>query len=61
MQIHADGTLRFGNRICVSKGEVRQEVLAEAHSSAYSNIQGDEDVPRPKAMVLVTWNEKGDC
>ena len=36
MQIHMDGTLRFGNRICVPKGEVRQEVLAEAHSSAYS-------------------------
>ena len=36
MQIHADGTLHFGNRICVPKGEVRQEVLAEAHSSAYS-------------------------
>jgi len=35
MQIHADGTLRFGNIICVPKGEVWQEVLAEAHSSAY--------------------------
>ena len=36
MQIHADGTLCFGNRICVLKGEVRREVLAEAISSAYS-------------------------
>jgi len=36
MHIHVDGTLRFGNRICVPKGEVRQEVLAEAHSSTYS-------------------------
>jgi len=36
MQIHGDGTLRFGNRICVLKGEVRQEVLSEAHNSAYS-------------------------
>jgi len=35
MQIHADGTLRFGNRICVPKEEIRQEVLAEAHSSAF--------------------------
>jgi len=35
MQIHTDGTLCFGNRICAPKGEVRQEVLAEAHSSAY--------------------------
>ena len=40
MQIHADGTLRFGNRICVPKGEIRQEVLVEAHSSAYSIYPG---------------------
>ena len=26
MQIHVDGTLHFGNRICVPKGKVRQEV-----------------------------------
>ena len=36
MQIYADGTLRFDNRICVPQGEVRQEVLAETYSSAYS-------------------------
>ena len=36
MQIYTDGTLCFSNRTCVPKGEVRQEVLAEAHSSAYS-------------------------
>jgi len=36
MQIHADGTLHLGNRICMLKGEVRQEVLAEAHSLTYS-------------------------
>ena len=36
MQIHAYGTLRFDNRICVPKGKVRHEVLSEAHSSAYS-------------------------
>ena len=36
MQIHGDGTLHFGDRICVPKGEVRQEVLSEAHNSAYS-------------------------
>jgi len=22
---------------------------------------GDEDVSRPEAMVLVAWDEKGDC
>ena len=36
MQIHADGTLCFGNKICVLKGEVKQEVLAESHSTTYS-------------------------
>ena len=36
MSIHADEALYFGNRICVPKGEVREEVLAEAHSSVYS-------------------------
>jgi len=36
MQIHGDGTLCFGDRICVPKGDVRQEVLSEAHNSAYS-------------------------
>ena len=36
MQIPADGMLHFGNRICVPRGEVRQEVLDEAHSLAYS-------------------------
>jgi len=36
MQIHADRTLHFGNRICVPKGEVRQEVLSKSHSLAYS-------------------------
>lgn len=36
MSIHSDGALYFGDRICVPKGEVREEVLAEAHSSVYS-------------------------
>jgi transposase InsO family protein len=35
IRIH-DGALFYGDRICVPKGEVRQEVLQEAHSSAYS-------------------------
>jgi len=35
-QIHANGALYFGDRICVPKSDVWQEVLAEAHSSTYS-------------------------
>ena len=34
--IYLDGAIYFGNRICVSLGEIRQKVLAEAHNSAYS-------------------------
>ena len=36
MVIHADGSLRFRARLCMPKGRVRQELLAEAHSSSYS-------------------------
>ena len=36
VRIPSDGALYFGNRICVPQGEVRQKILAEAHSSAYS-------------------------
>jgi len=41
MQIYGDGTLRFGDRICVPKGDVRQEVLSEAHNTAYSIHPGE--------------------
>ena len=34
--IHSDGTMYLGDMMCIPKGEVRDEVLAEAHSSAYS-------------------------
>ena len=36
IRIHTDGVLYFGDRICVPQGDVRQKVLAEAHSSPYS-------------------------
>jgi len=35
LYIH-NGALYFGNKICEPQGELRQKVLAEAHSSAYS-------------------------
>ena len=31
-----DGSLRYGARLCVPKGEVRQELLLEAHNSPYN-------------------------
>ena len=36
MVIHEDGSLRFGSRLCVPTGGIRQELLADAHSSPYS-------------------------
>ena len=63
MQINADGTLRFGNRVCMLKGEVRQEVLLEAHSSAYSIHPGGTKMYQSgsKATILVARDEKVDC
>jgi len=34
--IHADGSLRFGSRLCVPSRKVRRELLSEAHSLPYS-------------------------
>ena len=34
--IRPDDALCLGDRLCVPQGEVRQKILAEAHSSAYS-------------------------
>ena len=38
--IHEDGTLRHGKRLCVPSGDIRQEIMAEAHSSQYSIYSG---------------------
>ncbi|XP_020249308.1 uncharacterized protein LOC109826699 [Asparagus officinalis] len=34
--VHEDGSLQFGSRICVLEGDVREELLREAHNSQYS-------------------------
>ena len=34
--VDEDGSLRFGARLCVPKGEVRRKLLEEAHHSPYS-------------------------
>jgi len=36
VRIHSNDALYFGNSICVPQGEVRQKILAEAYSLAYS-------------------------
>jgi len=40
VRIHSDGALYFGNKIYVPQGDVRQKIMAEAHSSAYSMHPG---------------------
>ena len=34
--IHEDGSLRFGSRLCIPAGEIRQDLMREANSSTYS-------------------------
>jgi len=36
VRIHSDGALYFSNRICIPQGIVRQKILVEAYSLAYS-------------------------
>jgi len=36
VRIYTDSALYFGYRICAPQGEIRQKVLAEAYSLAYS-------------------------
>ena len=40
VRLHINGTLYFSNWICMPQGEIRQKVLAEAYSSAYSIHSG---------------------
>jgi len=53
--IQSDGTLCFGNRICVPQGEVRQKVIAEAHCSAYSIHPGETKMYQDLKIYL-WWN-----
>ena len=40
-QVHEDGSLRFGNRLCVPKNsELKKKILEEAHSFAYTRHPG---------------------
>ena len=34
--VHEDGSLRYDARLCVPKGDVKQELQAETHTSSYS-------------------------
>ena len=53
--IHGDGSLRFGSRLCVPKGEVRQKLLEEAHHSPYSIHPGSTKMYRDLRMHY-WWN-----
>ena len=46
-QIHTDGSLRFGDRLCVpNDAELRREILSEAHNSAYTVHPGSTKMYR---------------
>ena len=44
--VHIDGALYSGDMICVPKGDIRREILAEAYSSAYSIHPGSTKMYR---------------
>ena len=58
--LRSDGILLFQGRICIpSDGKLKQEILKEAHKSRYTIHPGVENnVPRPKASILVEWYEE---
>ena len=56
MVIHEDGSFHFGSRICIPDGEVRAELLAEAHSSPYSIHPGGTKIYRDLQMNF--WQHK---
>ena len=55
IRIHSDGALYFGNRICVPQGEIRQKILAEAHSSSYSIHPGETKMYQ-NLKQQIWWN-----
>jgi len=55
VRIHLDGALYFGNRICVPQGEIRQKILAEAHSSSYSIHPGETKMYQ-NLKQQIWWN-----
>ena len=54
--VHTDGALYSGDRICIPKGDIRQEILAEAHSSAYSIHPGATKMYRDLRQHF-WWND----
>lgn len=35
VSVHPDGFLPYGNRLCVPRGDIKEELLVGAHSSTY--------------------------
>jgi hypothetical protein len=48
--------LYIGDRICVPKGDIRQEILAEVHSSMYSVHPGGRKMYRDLKKHF-WWND----
>ena len=51
-------TLRYGVRLCVPKGVMRQALLAETHNLSYSSPRRNKDVSGFEATFLVAWDDK---
>jgi len=59
--VHEDGTLRFQNRLCVPKnGELRKQILEEAHNTRYSVNPGGIKMYRDLRQYFWWNNMKKD-
>ena len=59
--VHEDGTLRFQNRLCVPKnGELRKQILEEAHNTRYSVHPGGTKMYRDLRQYFWWNNMKKD-
>ena len=57
-QIRDDGMILKGQRMCVPEyGELKRDIMEEAHSSAYAMHLG-KDFER---TLLVEWDEERNC
>ena len=59
--IDTQGILWYGKRLCVpNKEELKQQILAEAHTTPYSiHPGGNQNVQRSSGQILVARDEKG--
>ena len=60
--VRADGTLMMGHILCVPDvGELKKEIMEEAHSSAYAMHPGSTKMYHPEGTLLVEGYKERCC